>query len=88
MIPVFIHTNLDLNCNERWPVELPCRPVKGDIIESNTGLELEVCRIAFKTVEDPDYIYIVVRCYVELTVPKGRFYSLDEFYEWYQLPRH
>ena len=41
------HTNLDLYPCERWPTELPCRPVVGDIITSSTGLELKVCRIVF-----------------------------------------
>ena len=45
-IDVRCHTNLDLHPCEEWPSELTCRPVVGDIIESSTGLELQVVRVA------------------------------------------
>ena len=34
MIPVYCHTNLDLDDAERWPVELPAVPAVGTRIES------------------------------------------------------
>ena len=45
-IDVRCHTNLNLHPCEEWPSELTCRPVVGDIIESSTGLELQVVRVA------------------------------------------
>lgn len=53
MIPVSCHTNLDLR-NERWPDELPCRPMVGDLIESATEwsgkfrLSLKVVAVRFE----------------------------------------
>jgi hypothetical protein len=88
---IHCHTNLDLYPYERWPVELPCRPMKGDLITSNTGLELEVVRVSFKEVksDDPDPIYdtTYVKCYVELHLPKHRFENISKFEEWYRKRR-
>ena len=92
---IHCHTNLDLHYAEKWPCLLPCRPMKGDLITSSTGLELEVCRIKFKEdeegtesrTEDGGYHYDQpeVRCFVELMLPPNRYGgSHTEFEKWYK----
>jgi len=86
MIKVYCHTNIDVSRSEVWPKELPCRPMKGDIIESLTGwerldgpgemyhLQLEVCRVTFPaSARTPDFIE------VELHLPVGRFENIPHF---------
>ena len=74
-------TNLDINCYEKWPTELPFRPMVGDIITSSTGLQLEVVRI---TIYGGATILEPVTVDVELHLPKGRFENITKFEEWYK----
>lgn len=82
------HTNLDLHCSEKWPEELPARPMLGDLICSSTGLELSVVRVKFGY-PVYDFSYQVERskpkcmCYVELHLPPYRFNNVTEFENWY-----
>ena len=70
--------------------------MKGDIITSSTGLELEVVRIVFRypKKEDPveskgGYFECLpysapASCNVELNLPKHRYESLTSFESWYR----
>jgi len=72
---IHCHTNLDLHFNEQWPDELPCRPMKDDIITSSTGLELRVVRVLFGYKGG---------CLVELHLVPNRFENITKFEEWYK----
>jgi len=90
------HTNLDLHHCERFPEELPCRPMKGDIITSSTGLELAVVGIGFRatrSIQNPmwsDWKATEVTetiCNVELHLPPHRFENITTFEKWYNARR-
>jgi len=85
IMKIHCHTNLDLHHCERWPEELPCRPVKGDIITSSTGLELEVCRITFKEHKNNYGTHEKsVTIAVELHLVPNRFEHISAFEKWYK----
>jgi hypothetical protein len=76
MVPVRCHTNLDLWHAEKWPQELPCRPMKGDRIRSlwnddGKQLELEVVGIVLH----PEYVEVELHMH-------GK--SIRDFEEWYK----
>jgi hypothetical protein len=83
MIKIHCHTNLDLHPSEKWPTELPCRPMVGDIIQSSierrngVKLELQVVRITFTSRNDE----IVVD--TELHLQPTRFPTIFDFDKWY-----
>ena len=82
MNKVHCHTNLDLS-HEIWPDSLPAIPRVGDKIESQTRhgifrLSLEVVSVTWKYKNEGHYYPEI-----ELSIPKGRFLSLTNFYEWY-----
>jgi len=93
---IHCHTNLDLYPCEKWPCELPCRPMIGDVITSSTGLELEVVKIRFgypKKAEYPsrgcwhevvEYKKPSVQCFIELHYPSSRFINMIVFETWYK----
>lgn len=64
MLAISCHTNLDCCKREVFPSWLPCRPMVGDRIYSEGGIELEVCEIAFN---QPDFP--VETILVELHMP-------------------
>lgn len=74
MVSIRCRTNLDLHHCEEWPRELVARPMKGDIITSSTGLELEVVRCSFSFGGGLD---------VELHLPQYRFENIHTFEKWY-----
>ncbi len=95
---VHCHSNLDLN-NEKWPEDLPCRPVVGDLIQSlrergrhHFRLELQVVRVTIISPTDRDWEnYHRTRLDepkpyldVELHMPPHRFDTISKFQEWYQ----
>jgi hypothetical protein len=86
MITVRVRTNLDLH-GEEWPRYLPAVPSIGHLIESSTHheigsgslrLQLEVASVIWTVSKGEPYIP-----QIELHLPRGRFRSLREFYEWY-----
>jgi hypothetical protein len=79
MVKVSCHTNLDVR--EVWPETLPCRPVNGDIIRSEWGLELCVVRVYFDEFRYPEVIQ------VELHIPPHRFQNINDFDDWYNLTK-
>ena len=94
MIEVDCFTNMDL-LNESWPGALPCRPVVGDIICSDTvhytsdlyqerpspvAFRLELEVIAVRFVPDNKGVYKIE---VELADRKLFKRSISEFYKWY-----
>ena len=93
------HTNLDLYPYEQWPTELPCRPMKGDLITSSSGLELAVVGITFKEIKEKSYqshggyyeefprLKKETLCKVELHLPPHRFENISRFQEWYRKRR-
>lgn len=73
----YFRTNLDLNPNESWPI-IDCIPPKGTLIQSNTGLELEVYRV---TVKKND---LEIFASAELHLPMTRFKNVSDFQKWYK----
>ena len=92
---IICYTNLDL-FNEVWPTELPCRPMKGDYIQSKTkhpqykwpegGKPIGYVSITLEVhrvtfkQKWPDG---TVKCYVELHDKSHLNRSINDFYEWY-----
>ncbi len=91
-------SNLDLHYSEKWPDELPCRPMVGDLIRSDSNwgtkehpcyLELKVIRVTFQRQNDyirknKDLCSIRTwKCIVELHLPPHRFDNITRFTEWY-----
>ena len=79
-IRVVCHTNLDLNRNEKWPDYLSCRPCCGDVIISNTGLELKVVRITHMKAEGGE---VSNSLDVELHLVNSNI-TITEFEKWYR----
>lgn len=96
---VHCHTNLDLVPSEKWPTELPAIPHVGDRIRSahvwhtnrdqiGFQLELEVVAVCWnpKTVDAVSFGDQADTQWVpeiELHIPRGRNWSIRQFYEWY-----
>lgn len=87
---IVCNTNLDLLPAERWPETIPSIPRVGDRIQSTHGweykgqnvqLELEVVSITWKHVKHQGIVQWVP--FVELHLPKNRFNTLVDFFEWY-----
>ena len=79
---IVCQTNLDVSM-ERWPSELPCVPVVGQLIQSATAhgafhLSLEVVRVVWEHRQNKEWVP-----HVELHCVQGRHESMRAFYEWY-----
>lgn len=74
---VHCRTNLDLDrqCDWDWPTELPARPMKGDKIQSSSGLELTVCYVTWTQKGE---------CNVELNLPCFGRETVEKFHEMYR----
>jgi hypothetical protein len=89
MIPVTIHTALDLDPSEKWPDFLHALPREGDLIESSRDwngvvLELEVKKVRWRYSKAINNWYSVV----ELHFPSGRWESINDFHAWYKKIRN
>lgn len=62
--------------NEMWPEVLPCRPMKGDLITSQCGLQFEVTLCGFNP-KAKDTLF------VELRPPVSDFPTIADFQRWY-----
>ena len=97
MVKVSCRTNLDIkHYHEKWPDELPERPMVGDIIQSamkwtrvdaegttEFQLELRVCCVTWKKkrVDMSGVVKWIME--VELHLPEHRFASINDFNKWY-----
>lgn len=79
-IVVEFHTNLDIHPGEKWPLDLPARPVVGDYVRSASNLELQVVAIRWKPSPLPGAWYLSA----ELHLPKDRYESIAAFHKWYK----
>jgi len=95
---VICKTNLDL-FNEKWPVELPCRPMKGDYIISKTrhpqynkdengfslgGMPTHYFSLELEVVSITfDLFDKEYCCIVELHDKSFYKRSINDFYKWY-----
>lgn len=96
MIKIQCRTNLDVR--EKWPEELPERPMVGDLIQSaihwkpnRDPVELEVIRITWTCTIRQVYVDRCSDikepywfCVVELHLPKYRFENITHFAKWYR----
>ena len=98
MIKVQCRTNLDIKHHaEKWPEQLPERPVVGDLIRSAMEwqvnsfsfrqLELRVCRTTWvykpSNVKDTTDYGDYWYLQVELTLIESRFENMTAFQKWY-----
>ena len=97
MIQIRCKTNLDLR-HEKWPTELPCRPMVGDYIESltqhpqfardkdgfllNDGMPTHYQSLTLKVVS-VTFIQTKGKKILEVELHDGRNRSLRDFYAYY-----
>lgn len=77
MIKVNCYTNIDVAKKEEWPMMLPARPMGGDIVCSESGVELQVVRVVFAR-------RAVNTISVELGLIPSRHKSIEDFEKWYE----
>lgn len=91
MIPVYCHSNLDLDPRERWPSHLPCVPRVGDLVESaytwgsGVVLVLEVVGVTWAAHCMGHAWYHRVELHLMRRAPSHS--SIKEFQEWYKKVR-
>lgn len=92
-IKTTFHTNLDLVHGDKhgWPEQLPFRPCVGDLIESTYEhrtpfrLQLEVVRVVIRLEHYDGMPHdLFSRLDVELHLPKSRWKTLRDFYDFYE----
>ena len=94
MVSVQCRSNLDL-MGERWPTQLPSRPMVGDLIQSATQwgkhrrqLELRVVAVSFKCrPADVTVDRYKDEWYAEIELHLEHFESIEEFHRRYRLMR-
>lgn len=76
---VYFHTNIDVH-NEKWPTELPYRPMVGDLVRSSTkwrdGYQLELVIVRITLTED--------EIDAELSLVTSRFACISDFNKFYE----
>lgn len=82
-------SNLDLSPAEKWPENLPHRPMVGDLIESahawrtSSGiriLRLQVVRVTWKLLGTNNWEWTME---IELHLPPNSWKSVQQFIDWY-----
>jgi hypothetical protein len=81
MITVSCRSNIDGVMKEKWPNELQCLPNIGDLIESESGLQLEVCRCVFLPIRSGENCGVIE---IDLILPRYRFATISAFQTWYR----
>lgn len=89
MVKVRCRTNLDDLQSEKWPDELPARPVPGDYITAASGLQLKVQHISFDPIKVDEnfnkiHDHLIKEWSMDVWLGVANGMSIGEFNKWYR----